>query len=46
MTGKVTEQALRELQERNEQRARELIEKMGPKWWCHPSNQVKRKDKQ
>jgi len=35
---------LQELRARNEERARKMIEQLGEKWLCHPSNQVKKKN--
>ncbi len=31
------------IRDRNAQRAREAIEKLGTKWLCHPVNRVERK---
>lgn len=36
----MTDQELKELQERNLVRAKQLIEKMGSKYLCHPDNKV------
>lgn len=43
----MTDQELKELQERNRLRAQAAIAQMGTKYLCHPANQVtKRKFKQ
>jgi uncharacterized protein (DUF1330 family) len=39
----MTEQDLKDLQARNEARAKEAIEKMGAKYLCHPDNAVTKK---
>lgn len=41
----MTDTQLQELQQRNEERAKALIESMGKSYLCHPENQVKRKGK-
>jgi mRNA-degrading endonuclease RelE of RelBE toxin-antitoxin system len=41
-----TEEELQALQERNQQRVKQAIEKMGNKWLCHPENSVKKLKKQ
>lgn len=43
----MTEQELKELQARNQERAQQMIQKMGTKYLCHPDNQItKRKFRQ
>ncbi len=37
------EQELHEIRQRNLERAKQAIAKLGSKYLCHPSNQVKRK---
>lgn len=39
----VTEEELRELNKRNQERVKKMIEQMGRKWLCHPDNRVPRK---
>lgn len=43
----MTDQELKELQERNLRRVQEAIQSMGEKYLCHPNNQItKRKFRQ
>lgn len=44
MKGLYSDDELRELMERNEQRAREMREAMGTLYVCHPSNRVEKLD--
>jgi len=39
----MTEQELKELQERNHQRAQAAIEKLGTRYLCHPANHITKK---
>jgi hypothetical protein len=36
----MTEQELKELQERNLARVQQKIKELGPKWLCHPQNRI------
>lgn len=40
----MTDEVLKELQQRNEQRLQEAKEALGPKWILHAANQQNRKD--
>jgi len=39
----MSDEQLQELQQRNMQRVKDAIEKLGNKYLCHPDNRVKRK---
>jgi transposase-like protein len=39
----MTDQELKELQERNQKRVQETIQKMGTKYLLHPANRITRK---
>lgn len=44
MKGLYSDDELRELMERNEQRARAMREAMGPRYLCHETNRVQKLD--